>query len=74
MGRIFTEGGAIVVCGGREGVMAAACRGARLAGGLTAGILPGMVGCQLPPSTLTAPSRLPDALWLWPEGFGVLTR
>ena len=33
--------GAVLVCGGLGGVMAAACRGARLAGGLTIGILPG---------------------------------
>jgi uncharacterized protein (TIGR00725 family) len=30
-----------VVCGGLGGVMAAACRGAKSAGGLTVGILPG---------------------------------
>ncbi len=34
-------GGATVVCGGLGGVMAAACRGAKSAGGLTVGILPG---------------------------------
>lgn len=33
--------GAIVVCGGLGGVMAAACQGAKRAGGLTIGILPG---------------------------------
>jgi uncharacterized protein (TIGR00725 family) len=33
--------GAVVVCGGLDGVMAAACRGAKSAGGLTVGILPG---------------------------------
>ena len=33
--------GAVVVCGGLSGVMAAACRGAASAGGLTVGILPG---------------------------------
>jgi uncharacterized protein (TIGR00725 family) len=32
---------AVVVCGGLGGVMAAACRGAARAGGLTVGILPG---------------------------------
>ncbi|MDP2953409.1 MAG: hypothetical protein Q8O76_08860 [Chloroflexota bacterium] len=31
----------ILVCGGRGGVMEAACKGAREAGGLTIGILPG---------------------------------
>jgi len=34
-------GGAILICGGRGGVMEAACRGAKSASGLTIGILPG---------------------------------
>ncbi|HLZ39088.1 MAG TPA: TIGR00725 family protein [Mycobacteriales bacterium] len=33
--------GGVVVCGGLGGVMAAACRGARAAGGVTLGLLPG---------------------------------
>jgi uncharacterized protein (TIGR00725 family) len=33
--------GAVLVCGGLGGVMEAACRGAREAGGVTVGILPG---------------------------------
>ncbi|GIW04471.1 MAG: TIGR00725 family protein [Thermomicrobiales bacterium] len=33
--------GAILICGGLEGAMAAACRGAKRAGGTTIGILPG---------------------------------
>lgn len=33
--------GAVLICGGRGGVMEAACRGAKEAGGLTVGILPG---------------------------------
>jgi len=41
VGRLLAEAGAIVVTGGHGGVMAAACRGARSAGGLTVGILPG---------------------------------
>jgi hypothetical protein len=41
VGRVLARGGATLVCGGRGGVMAAACRGARAAGGLTVGILPG---------------------------------
>ena len=40
-GRALAEGGAVVVCGGLGGVMEAACRGARAAGGRTLGILPG---------------------------------
>ena len=41
VGRELAQRGAIVVCGGREGVMAAACRGAQALGGLTVGLLPG---------------------------------
>lgn len=41
VGRVLAEGGAALVCGGRGGVMEAACRGAKAAGGLTIGILPG---------------------------------
>jgi uncharacterized protein (TIGR00725 family) len=40
-GRLLAERGATVVCGGLGGVMEAACRGAKSAGGLTIGILPG---------------------------------
>ena len=41
VGRALAEAGAVVVCGGLGGVMAAACRGATDAGGTTVGILPG---------------------------------
>ena len=41
VGRALAEGGAVVVTGGRGGVMEAACRGAKAAGGTTVGILPG---------------------------------
>jgi uncharacterized protein (TIGR00725 family) len=41
LGRLLAEAGAVVVCGGRGGVMEAVCRGARSEGGLTLGILPG---------------------------------
>jgi hypothetical protein len=41
VGRLLAEGGAVVVTGGLGGVMAAACRGARQAGGTTIGLLPG---------------------------------
>ena len=40
-GRLLAEAGAVVVCGGLGGVMEAACRGAKDAGGTTVGILPG---------------------------------
>jgi uncharacterized protein (TIGR00725 family) len=38
----LSAAGAVVVCGGLGGVMEAACRGARSAGGLTVGLLPGL--------------------------------
>lgn len=41
VGRALAEGGAVLICGGRGGVMEAACRGAKEANGLTIGILPG---------------------------------
>ena len=41
VGRLLAENGAVVVCGGLGGVMEAACRGAKSAGGATVGILPG---------------------------------
>jgi uncharacterized protein (TIGR00725 family) len=41
VGRGLAEAGAVVVCGGLGGVMAASCRGAAEAGGTTVGVLPG---------------------------------
>lgn len=41
VGRELAEAGAVLVCGGLGGVMEAAARGARDAGGLTVGFLPG---------------------------------
>lgn len=41
VGRLLAEAGAVVVCGGRGGVMEAASRGASAAGGLAIGIVPG---------------------------------
>jgi uncharacterized protein (TIGR00725 family) len=40
-GERIAEAGATLICGGRGGVMAAACAGARARGGRTVGILPG---------------------------------
>lgn len=40
VGRELARRGAVVVCGGLGGVMEAACRGARSAGGTTIGIVP----------------------------------
>jgi len=41
VGRLLGERGAIVVCGGRGGVMAAVSKGATSAGGTVVGMLPG---------------------------------
>lgn len=41
VGARIGAGGHVLVCGGRGGVMEAACRGAKSTGGLTVGILPG---------------------------------
>jgi len=41
VGRLLGERGAVLLCGGLGGVMEAAARGARQAGGLTVGLLPG---------------------------------
>jgi uncharacterized protein (TIGR00725 family) len=42
VGQLLAERGAVVVCGALGGVMEAACRGAKGAGGVTLGILPGL--------------------------------
>ena len=41
VGSELARRGAVVVCGGLGGAMEAACRGAKEAGGLTVGLLPG---------------------------------
>ncbi|MBM4286184.1 MAG: TIGR00725 family protein, partial [Deltaproteobacteria bacterium] len=41
MGRELARAGAVVLCGGLGGVMAAAAAGVREAGGVVLGILPG---------------------------------
>ncbi|MCK4851908.1 MAG: TIGR00725 family protein [Candidatus Omnitrophica bacterium] len=41
IGAAIAREGAVLVCGGLGGIMEAACRGARGAGGLTIGIIPG---------------------------------
>lgn len=42
VGRELAQRGATIVCGGLGGVMEAACKGAKHAGGRTIGILPGI--------------------------------
>jgi uncharacterized protein (TIGR00725 family) len=49
VGRRLAEAGAILICGGMGGVMAAACRGAKSAGGLTIGVLPGFSAADANP-------------------------
>lgn len=41
VGKLIAKKGAILICGGLSGVMEAASQGAKEAGGLTVGILPG---------------------------------
>jgi len=41
VGRLIAQAGAILICGGGTGVMEAASKGAKSAGGITVGILPG---------------------------------
>ncbi len=62
IGRMIAERGAVLVCGGRGGVMEAACRGAASAGGTTVGILPGTdVGEGNPYLTIALPTGLGEA-------------
>src|SRR4051794_37665112 len=49
VGAHLAEAGAILVCGGRGGVMEAACRGAKAGGGTTVGILPGTARAEANP-------------------------
>lgn len=46
VGRGIARRGGILICGGRSGVMEAAARGAREAGGFTVGILPGAAASE----------------------------
>ena len=41
VGEQLAERGATIICGGLGGVMEAVCRGAKVKGGLTVGVLPG---------------------------------
>lgn len=54
VGRLIAQRGAVLLCGGRGGVMEAAAEGARAAGGLTIGVLPGADARE------TAPNRFID--------------
>lgn len=50
VGRDVAAAGAVLLCGGRGGVMAAASAGAREAGGLVVGLLPGADATATPPN------------------------
>jgi uncharacterized protein (TIGR00725 family) len=50
VGELIAERGAVLLCGGMGGVMEAAAAGARQAGGLTVGILPGADERDSPPN------------------------
>jgi uncharacterized protein (TIGR00725 family) len=41
VGKLIAQSGAVLICGGRGGIMEAVCKGAAEANGLTIGILPG---------------------------------
>jgi uncharacterized protein (TIGR00725 family) len=85
LGRRLAEGGAIVVCGGGPGVMAAVCRGGQSAGGTTVGLLPGLDRAEGNPHlTIAIPTglgqgrnlllvRSSDALIAVGGGFGTLS-
>jgi uncharacterized protein (TIGR00725 family) len=49
VGRLLAQHGVTLICGGRGGVMEAACRGAKEAGGVTIGILPGESAAEANP-------------------------
>lgn len=50
VGRAIAARGAVLLCGGRGGVMEAAAQGAREGGGLTLGVLPGASAAESPPN------------------------
>lgn len=61
-GRALAGAAAVVVCGGLGGVMEAACRGARSAGGTTVGLLPGRDRSAANPFvTVAVPTGLGEA-------------
>lgn len=50
VGALIAERGAVLLCGGRGGVMEAAAQGAKEMGGLTIGVMPGMNAGESPPN------------------------
>jgi uncharacterized protein (TIGR00725 family) len=62
VGRLLGERGAVVVCGGRGGVMEGACKGALAGGGTTLGILPGLDRAEANPYVdVAVPTGLGEA-------------
>lgn len=62
VGRLLAEAGAVVVCGGLGGVMAAACRGAAGVGGTAVGLLPALDRADANPwVTVALPTGLGEA-------------
>jgi uncharacterized protein (TIGR00725 family) len=62
VGRLLGERGAVLVCGGRGGVMEAACKGAREGGATTLGILPGLDRAEANPYVdVAVPTGLGEA-------------
>src|SRR5438105_12246838 len=54
VGQRLAQAGAILVCGGLGGVMAAACRGAAQASGVSVGLLPGADRAEANPHVTVA--------------------
>lgn len=62
VGELIAQAEAVLVCGGRGGVMRAAAEGARDAGGVTVGILPGVdPDAANPGIAIAIPTGLGDA-------------
>jgi uncharacterized protein (TIGR00725 family) len=62
VGMAIGEAGAVLVCGGLKGVMEAAAQGAKDAGGLTVGILPGEDRAEANPyCDIVVPTGMGDA-------------
>ena len=62
LGQTIAERGAVLVCGGRGGVMHYACQGAIDGGGITIGVLPGAdPGSGNPHLTVALPTGLGEA-------------
>jgi uncharacterized protein (TIGR00725 family) len=61
-GRLLAGLGVVVLCGGREGVMEAACRGVAAAGGISVGLLPEEDARQANPYvTIAIPTGIGEA-------------